>query len=516
MNLLTDSLVWCVLQITLLAVLALALCASVRRWSLVGNAALPAVALAAIVVLTVCAFLPWPAWWRFGPESKVAEANLAASNDSSPNSPSVDNAQTGATTVQTVPAQTEPAAPAPQKERAGTLAPSESPTVFDPVAASPLAMPRWLGSALGVLLGIGVIAGLVQIVGGLLSIRSYRRRSQRIDDAELNEQLDVLQAELGLVRCVELRECNCLTTAATCGWRRPLVLLPPNWRQWSAAQRRAVLAHELAHVTSGDFLACILAQFGLALHFYHPLVHWLVAHLRLEQELAADATAAALAGGRREYLTTLAELALHLQERSLGWPAHTFLPTPGTFLRRIEMLRDSTPALATAPRRRWAVKWMAVGVLLLGAALIAGLRGGTTVSPFDRDTLAQDRPDSAPGASPSSIDLKHVTNDARFVLIARPAQALAQEEIRTALASSGADASPVLKLLTDEHLQQITLIGPAGLQLNELNDQVIAVLEFDRPMSLEDLGKTGALPQQIKPLNLGAANDTDELAGCSL
>jgi Protein of unknown function (DUF1559) len=199
----------------------------------------------------------------------------------------------------------------------------------------------------------------------------------------------------------------------------------------------------------------------------------------------------------------------------LGWPAHTFLPTPGTFLRRIEMLRDSKPALSTPSRRRWTVKWLAVGLLLAGAALIAGLRGGPSVSPFDREALAQGQPATASGAA-NAIDLRYVTNDAKFLLIARPAQALAQEEIKSALASSAADAPPVLKLLTAGHLQQITLIGPAGLELNEVDDQVIAVLQFDQPMSLEDFSKTGALPQEIKPLNPGAANDTDDLAGSSL
>ena len=55
----------------------------------------------------------------------------------------------------------------------------------------------------------------------------------------------------------------------------PPLLLPPVWREWTESQRRAVLAHEIAHVRSGDFLSILVAQVGLLLHFYHPLVHWL-------------------------------------------------------------------------------------------------------------------------------------------------------------------------------------------------------------------------------------------------
>ena len=73
--------------------------------------------------------------------------------------------------------------------------------------------------------------------------------------------------------------------------------LPFDWRDWSQTELRAVLAHELAHVVRGDFLTGLIAQISVAIHFYHPLAHWLAKRLRLEQELAADAWGAALSGG---------------------------------------------------------------------------------------------------------------------------------------------------------------------------------------------------------------------------
>lgn len=307
----------------------------------------------------------------------------------------------------------------------------------------------------------------------------------------------MLQAELGLKRPIELRESNHLTTAATFGWSRPVVLLPATWRQWTTDQRRAVLAHELAHVAAGDYLACVLAQLGLALHFYHPLVHWLVARLRLEQELAADATAAALAGGRRSYLTTLAELALHTEERSLGWPAHTFLPTPGTFLRRIEMLRDSKPVGSRAPGRRWAVKWMAVGVLLAGAALIAGLRGGPVVSPFDNEAAAQGE---AGGARGGGIDLTYVLNDAKMLLAIRPGEVLANEELRKAVGEASEAGPPILKLFSLQGLQQITLMGPPGVEPDDWISDGVVVLQFSDATTIEKVVETGALPRDLKKL----------------
>ena len=87
--------------------------------------------------------------------------------------------------------------------------------------------------------------------------------------------------------------------------------------------------------------------------------------------------AARAMGGRAGYLTVLATMALRMDEQPMGWPARSFLPTRGTFLRRIEMLRDSRETtgrtrgmLATA-----ALAALASPLVFLGgaAASIAGI-----------------------------------------------------------------------------------------------------------------------------------------------
>ena len=188
--------------------------------------------------------------------------------------------------------------------------------------------------------------GLFWLVLGLIAVRSERLRSRPVLDESLLELVDVLRAELGRQRPVEARQADDLVTAAMIGWRRPVVLLPPEWTAWTAQQRRAVLAHEIAHARSQDFLALLLGQIGLVLHFYHPLVHWLMGRLRLEQELAADAAAAGVCGGRHQYLLTIAELALRRQDGPLLWPARAFLPTRTTFLEE----NCHAPRLEAPPR----------------------------------------------------------------------------------------------------------------------------------------------------------------------
>jgi beta-lactamase regulating signal transducer with metallopeptidase domain len=239
------------------------------------------------------------------------------------------------------------------------------------------------------LLAIGFFAslclGFARLVLGVLAVARLRSRSRALDSAALDEEIQVLSAELSCTRKVEVRESSELATPATLGWRQPLVLLPFDWRDWSQTELRAVLAHELAHVIRGDFLTGLFAQISVAMHFYHPLAHWLAKRLRLEQELAADAWGAALSGGSPTYLVTLAQMALRREDRHLVGPVRAFLPSRGTLITRIEMLKTTRafPAgLLSVPVRA------AMTLLLASLGLaVAGLRGPTGATRSQAETV---------------------------------------------------------------------------------------------------------------------------------
>ena len=161
-----------------------------------------------------------------------------------------------------------------------------------------------------------------------------------------------------------------LATAATIGWRRPLILLPDDWQTWDEDERRAVLAHELAHVCRGDFLTGLLAQLSLALQFYHPLAHWLSARLRLEQELAADAWTARLSGGNLPYLTTLARMALRRDDR-VPWAGR---PVP--FSRPVALLFGGSRCFAIPGGFVMSVLSASTRFLTVGALACLGLLVG--------------------------------------------------------------------------------------------------------------------------------------------
>lgn len=331
------SLLWAALQATLVGVVAIVLGA--RPWR-IGGAFTPLAALLAIGLLTICSFLPLPGWWPRGQGEQSELAHSSAATVASQPEVPVSSQR---------PTQIEPLAPSPSEQNAVATSNQllEAASIFmDELKAVrsgsetnwfPKSMPNW---SIGVF-ALGVAIGLARLIVGVYGAHQIRRRSQPIHDARLSELVDVLRARLKLRRPIELRQADELTSAATLGYFSPAVLLPSHWNTWSPDELSAVMAHELAHIHHRDFAAQLHAQLGLVLHFYNPIVHWLSQRMKLEQELAADALAARLAGGQQKYLRVLASLALDQPNQTVGWPARAFLPTRHSFLRRLEMLRVS-------------------------------------------------------------------------------------------------------------------------------------------------------------------------------
>jgi hypothetical protein len=248
-------------------------------------------------------------------------------------------------------------------------------------------------------------------------VRDCRRRSTTIEDPDLLAEVESLRLALSIVRRVEVRELSGSAglTAAAAGWLRPLVLFPRDWRSWSRFERRAVLAHELAHIARADYAAGIVAQLGLALHFYHPLVHWIASRLRLQQELAADALGASLAGGRDCYLVALSRMALWSEEKSPAWPARTFLAPGGHLIRRIQMLKEKVQAQDRSVPTAMRVVTLAV-LVVVGIATIA-FRGLAPAKAAETPAAAAPRAKS----NGERFDLSFMSPNAMGVYAVRPA-----------------------------------------------------------------------------------------------
>lgn len=188
-------------------------------------------------------------------------------------------------------------------------------------------------------IALAVCFGFIRLAIGTLLVHRLRRTAIMLDDPEFEAAVDACAKQMGVPTGISIAESTQIGSAAIIGWLRPIFLLPANWRDWTNDERLAVIAHELAHVRRRDYMATAIAQTTVAMNFFHPLAHALVARVRLEQELAADTLAATHVGGPQRYIEILAGLALRQPEVRTPGPAQAFLPPRRMFVRRLEMLR---------------------------------------------------------------------------------------------------------------------------------------------------------------------------------
>jgi beta-lactamase regulating signal transducer with metallopeptidase domain len=221
-------------------------------------------------------------------------------------------------------------------------------------------------------LATGIVFGLARVVHGIRAVASLRHRSKPIDD-EILVTINHLQVTVGLRAPPQVRECSALTSAAAVGGWQPTILLPTDWRTWSATELKAVLAHELAHIARCDYTSRLAAALIVALQWTQPLAYWLRRQLIISQELAADDLAVSALGSRTEYLRALANLALRHDARATDGPVAALMPVfSGFLLRRIDMLRAKDCSLHRKPQP--IMQWTAIALLALTAAATTALR----------------------------------------------------------------------------------------------------------------------------------------------
>jgi hypothetical protein len=336
---------------------------------------------------------------------------------------------------------------------------------LDAIAAVPVAGRSVWYRPCGFLVLAGAALGLARLLLGLWAIRACRRRSRVIGDSALLGLVASLRDEIGSCPPVELRELPDLGAPATAGWLRPVVLLPAGWRAWDEQELRVTLAHELAHVRRRDYLASLAARLGVALHFYHPLLHWLAGRLHLQQELAADAMAARCAGGRRLYLESLARLALRGESLTTLGPAAGLLSQTETLLRRIDMLRSKQKVIG-AERGR-CTRWLALAVLAIAGVGVAALP-----SPAQKDKGGKEVAEAGQGAAkrPEPFELSYLAPETANVVAFRPAALLGR-------LGEAAASGPALRLTMESGLRLLGVQGKLRLGPGDV-EQLITWADF--------------------------------------
>ncbi len=199
------------------------------------------------------------------------------------------------------------------------------------VAQTPAAVGA-TGPDAGSLLFAGWLGGALA-AGGLV-VRRQRRFTVAMGRLTPSGAADVFRAEKPDVG------------PAVVGLFRPRIVAPADFEERFAPQERdLILTHERVHLAGGDASINALACAVQCLCWFNPLAHLAVRLLRVDQELACDATVIGrFPQMRRVYAELLLKTQIATQPLPLGchWPAGADHPLK----ERIAMLKSPPPAFS--------------------------------------------------------------------------------------------------------------------------------------------------------------------------
>jgi beta-lactamase regulating signal transducer with metallopeptidase domain len=190
-------------------------------------------------------------------------------------------------------------------ERDAQVRASDEPT---PIFAA-LAAALWIAGTFALLLrGLVAKYGTASLVRGLPAYV----------DADDQTAADVreLCARLRFRRCVRLVALPTNSSPIAFGIFRPTIGLPGDFaRRFSAEQRQAVLAHELAHLAGGDPFWRWLGDLLVAALWWHPAAWFIRRRLLDASEAVADEASRAIPGGAEHLASALVVLGKRLARR---------------------------------------------------------------------------------------------------------------------------------------------------------------------------------------------------------
>jgi len=198
------------------------------------------------------------------------------------------------------------------------------------------------------------------------------------------QRVRALADRLGFRRGITLLEVPGLDSPVAFGVFRPTVAVPDDFAEEGLQrEHESVLAHEVAHLASGDPLWQVIADLVCAAWWWQPLAWWARRRLRSASEAAADEASILVPGGPQALAASLVALGRRLVvERSFGWLAfhgYGFRSALGRRVHRLLNLASREPRLP--PRSYLRVANTALCVLLIAVAVLGAAWAEPGVSP---------------------------------------------------------------------------------------------------------------------------------------
>ena len=250
---------------------------------------------------------------------------------------------------------------------AGLVHPLPSVEMHAPVALArwAAAASEWTAPALPHIFTLVAAMLLARNAAGAITVARLVRKSRPLHSRPWRKLLAECQHALGLRGDVRLMLASPSFVPSATGLFRRTVLLPDEALEWTHAQRRLVLLHELGHFRRGDLWTHTLGQIACSVHWFNPFVWMLHRHLAVEREFACDALVLSRGAAPEHYAMLLWKMGVAAQGPRLASAAYLAMSAPGRGKLEQRVRRILSPAREAGRLLRLADSALCGGVALM-------------------------------------------------------------------------------------------------------------------------------------------------------
>lgn len=203
-----------------------------------------------------------------------------------------------------------------------------------------------------------------------------------------NEQLAIWLKGHGLRRTVQLRQTGRLRAPLTCGVFRPVILLPAGMGGAALPDLSLVLEHELEHIRHLDALWKLVLVLAACVHWFNPLVWYMLVLAEKDIELRCDECVLRRAGGDRR--AAYARMLIKMEEKKSGvWPLANAFGKNAVEERILSVMKYKKRSLAALLAAAALVLCVGLGFATTAAAQTETLRPEAPSGEFTQTELDQ-------------------------------------------------------------------------------------------------------------------------------
>ncbi len=278
-------------------------------------------------------------------------------------------------------------------------------TMWGSMTGTAVLLIAWFAIALILVIRLGL---------SLLALQWLQRRSQILQSGPIVDVANAVCRQLEIRRPIQVLLSENGNMPMAWGIFQGRVLLPTEAHQWSEAQLRAVLLHELGHLKRWDPLVHLIVQIACVLYWFNPMVWYAARRIHVERECACDDLV--LQSGLRasDYAKHLLDIVSGYPGRSVGASSAVAMARPSRLEGRLVAIMSDRLNRQTLPAK------LVAGILALGvvtafpfAMIQAQVRSSdgedgpagkeTSLRTGERAALAEnDSPDGAAGIGEGS------------------------------------------------------------------------------------------------------------------